>query len=77
MYPIDKISTSACKWNKWSTLGDDCKMTLPRIEGANYSAYKDNTLYRRVYSVLWGATYDFGWDTGFGGHMGVDIATAE
>lgn len=52
-------------------------MTLPRIEGANYSAYKDNTLYRRVYSVLWGATYDYGWDTGFGGHMGVDIATSE
>ena len=33
-------------------------------------------LYRRVYSVLWGATYDYGWDRGNGSHGGVDIATA-
>lgn len=43
-------------------------MPLPKIEGADYEKYKSNTLYRRVYSVLWGATYDYGWDSGFGTH---------
>ena len=31
---------------------------------------------RRVYSVLWGATYDYGWDMGLGSHLGVDIVTS-
>lgn len=44
-------------------------MDLPKIANADYSKYKNDTTYRRIYSVLWGATYDFGWDTGYGSHQ--------
>ncbi len=76
VYPFDKVSATSCKWNPWSSLGNDCKIDLPRISGANYSQFEKNQLYRRVYTVLWGATYDYGWDVGFGSHLGVDIATS-
>lgn len=62
VYPFDKISATSCKWNPWSSLSNDCKIDLPRISGANYSQFEKNQLYRRVYTVLWGATYDYGWD---------------
>ncbi len=75
-YPFEKISSPSCKWNAWSTLGDDCKIDFPKIAGARYSDYEKNSLYRRVYSVLWGSTYDYGWDLGNGSHLGVDIATS-
>ncbi|MDQ1344243.1 MAG: Peptidase protein [Patescibacteria group bacterium] len=77
VYPFDKIAATSCKWNSWSTLGDDCKIDLPKITGAEYSKFEKNQLYRRVYSVLYGATYDYGWDTGYGSHGGVDIATSD
>lgn len=76
VYPFDKISATSCKWNAWSTLGDDCKIDLPKITGAQYSKFENNQLYRRTYSVLYGSTYDYGWDTGYGSHGGVDIATS-
>jgi hypothetical protein len=43
-------------------------MTLPHILNADYVTYKNNTEYRRIYSVLWGSTYDYGWDVGYGSH---------
>lgn len=76
VYPFDKVSATSCKWNAWSTLGDDCKIDLPKITGAKYSEFEKNQQYRRIYTVLWGATYDYGWDAGLGSHEGVDIATS-
>lgn len=69
VYPLGQIAKSSCKRQAWSELGTDCKMDLPKIANADYSKYKNDTSYRRIYSVLWGATYDFGWDTGYGSHQ--------
>ncbi len=52
-------------------------MPLPKISGADYMKYKNDSSFRRIYTVLWGATYDYGWDVGLGSHLGVDIATSE
>lgn len=76
VYPFDTIAKPSCRFSAWSTLGDDCKMQIPRITAADYTNYKNNTEYRRIYSVLWWATYTYGWDSGYGSHAGVDIATA-
>jgi hypothetical protein len=76
VYPFEKIAAPSCKWNVWSTLSDDCKIDLPKIAGADYAKYEKNQTYRRIYSVLWGTTYDYGWDLGLGSHLGVDIATS-
>jgi hypothetical protein len=51
-------------------------MPLPRIANADYEKFKADSQYRRIYTVLWGATYDYGWDVGLGSHLGVDIATS-
>ncbi|MDD2891762.1 MAG: M23 family metallopeptidase [Candidatus Gracilibacteria bacterium] len=76
VYPLDQIAKPSCRFSTWGTLDNGCKMTLPRIEGADYVKYKNNTDYRRIYSVLWEATYDYGWDVGYGSHGGVDISTS-
>jgi murein DD-endopeptidase MepM/ murein hydrolase activator NlpD len=75
-YPFAEIAKSSCRKEVWSTLGPECKMPLPRINGGDYNKYAQDTAMRRVYSVLWGATYDYGWDTGNGSHIGVDIVTS-
>jgi murein DD-endopeptidase MepM/ murein hydrolase activator NlpD len=75
-YPFTEISKTNCRKEAWSTLGNECKMPLPRIMGADYGKYVQDTVMRRVYSVLWGATYDYGWDIGNGSHIGVDIVTS-
>ncbi len=77
-YPLKQVSkNSYCKlWHR-DFLAEDCKIDLPIIEGARYQDYKNNLLYRRVYTVLRGGTYQFGWDAGFWSHLGVDIATAQ
>ena len=68
VYPFDQIAKPNCRFSAWSTLDDGCKMALPHISGADYASYKNNKEYRRIYSVLWGATYTYGWDVGFGSH---------
>lgn len=50
-------------------------MQLPRIIDANYEVYRNNSTYRRVYTVLRGATYPGQRDQWAGSHKGVDIAT--
>jgi murein DD-endopeptidase MepM/ murein hydrolase activator NlpD len=52
-------------------------MSLPRIQNADYYAFKDSILHRSVYTILWGASYTYRWDYGLGGHPGVDIASAK
>ncbi len=78
-YPLQEISKQVveCKFTPWSEHDQDCKIPLPIIEGANYSTYKDNTTYRRAYSVLWWATYQWWWDVWYWWHWWVDIATAK
>ena len=76
VYPFAQIAVPSCRFSEWSTLGDDCRMSIPRIEGADYTRYSSNSMYRRIYTVLWEGTYDYGWDVGHGSHEGVDIATS-
>ncbi|MDD5376733.1 MAG: M23 family metallopeptidase [Candidatus Gracilibacteria bacterium] len=76
VYPLDQIAAPSCRFSTWASLGSDCKIPLPRIIGADYTKYKTDTMYRRIYSVLWEGTYDYGWDVGYGSHEGVDIATS-
>jgi len=75
-YPLKKVSKSSCRFTDWADHSDECKQDLPRIENADYQKYKDNKTYRLLYSVLWTATYDNGWDIWYGSHLWVDIATA-
>ncbi|MDR0283161.1 MAG: M23 family metallopeptidase [Candidatus Peribacteria bacterium] len=56
--------------------GDTCTFELPKIRNADYFSYRDDPLYRRVYSMLRLGTYFERWDVGIGSHQGVDIATA-
>ncbi|MDP2103653.1 MAG: M23 family metallopeptidase, partial [Candidatus Gracilibacteria bacterium] len=76
VYPFDMIAKPSCRFSAWGTLGGDCRMAMPRIEKADYTKYKEDKTYRRIYSVLYGSTYTYGWDVGYGSHLGVDIATA-
>lgn len=78
IYPLKTVSTFACRqqMKPWNELSADCKVALPIIKNANYDAYKDNTEYKNIYTVLWGATYGGQWDMDKGDHAGVDIATA-
>ncbi len=78
VYPIQEMSKVECRFQNFSTLGSDCKMQLPILKTSDYLKYKnDYNLYRRVYTILWGATYNYGWDIWNWGHQWVDIATAE
>lgn len=51
-YPIQQITINNCIPEQ-----ETCTMQLPRIIGANYDAYRNNSVYRRIYTVLRGATY--------------------
>lgn len=78
IYPIQEMSKVECRFQNFSTLSSECKMDLPILKTQDYTKYKnDYSLYRRVYTILWGATYNYGWDVGNGWHQWVDIATAE
>ncbi len=78
VYPIQEMSKVECRFQNFSTLWNDCKMDLPILKTSDYTKYKnDYNTYRRVYTILWGASYNYGWDVWNGGHQWVDIATAE
>ena len=77
IYPFDKVAAPKCRFSKWSSLSDDCKMTLPRISWADYTKFKDDKTLRKVYSILWWSTYNYGWDVWYWSHLWVDIATSE
>lgn len=81
VYPIQQISELECRFEKFSDLDSKCKRSLPILKTKDYEKYaKQDGGYNdftRIYTVLWGSSYKYGWDIGFGGHQGVDIATAE
>jgi hypothetical protein len=47
---------------------DSCKINLPIIHGANYSAYEDNSTYRSIYTTLRAAPYSDSWNQKLGAH---------
>ncbi len=80
VYPLKEISKLECRFQNFSDLGSNCKETLPVLKTKDYDKYvKQNggyNKYTRLYTVLWGASYKYGWDVGHGGHQWTDIATA-
>ncbi len=77
VYPISEMSKVECRFQNFSALSSDCKMDLPILKTSDYTKYKnDYDLYRRVYTILWATTYDYGWDVWNWWHQWVDIATA-
>ena len=81
IYPIKEISKLECRFQDFDTLASNCKTTLPILYSKDYNKYaKQNNWYNdftRIYTVLWGASYKYGWDVWSGGHQGTDIATAK
>jgi hypothetical protein len=78
-YPITQVSRPAdeCKSVHWDNMPDGCKIDLPKITWWNSSKYKNDDLYRLIYSDLWGGTYSDGWDTASGSSPGIDIVTSK
>ncbi|MDD2907327.1 MAG: M23 family metallopeptidase [Candidatus Gracilibacteria bacterium] len=81
IYPLKQISKLECRFTDFSELGSDCKQDLPILKTSDYTKYATQNGgyndFTRLYTVLWGSSYTYGWDVGNGGHMGVDIATAK
>lgn len=76
VYPFVQVAVPKCRFSAWSSLGDDCKMPIPKIINANYTAFKSDSNFRKIYSILWGSTYNYWWDVWNGSHPWVDIATS-
>lgn len=81
IYPLKEVSKLECRFDEFSTLSKDCKEQLPVLKTKDYKKYikKDwgYNSFTRLYTVLWGSSYKYGWDVWNGGHQWVDIATAK
>ena len=81
VYPLQEISKLECRFNDFDSLSSNCKQQLPILKTKDYSKYVSlNNWYNdytRLYTVLWGSSYKYGWDVWHGGHIGTDIATAK
>lgn len=81
IYPLKKISALECRFEDYDTLSGKCIQDFPILKTKDYNKYATQNggynNYTRIYTVLWGASYKYGWDVGSGGHQGTDIATAK
>ena len=81
IYPLKEISKLDCRFQEFDTLSSNCKQKLPILNTKDYNKYAQKNGwyndYTRLYTVLWGSSYKYGWDVWSGGHGGTDIATAE
>lgn len=77
IYPLNEISKPSCRFQDFEDLNSWCKQDLPILRTKNYEKLKDDYDYRRIYTVLWWATYDYAWDIGNWSHLWVDIATSK
>ncbi len=81
VYPLKEVSKLDCRFDDFDTLSSNCKQKLPILNTKDYKKFikKDGwyNLYTRLYTVLWGSSYKYGWDVGNGWHQWVDIATAK
>ncbi len=81
VYPLKEVSSLNCRYQKFSELSSDCKEDLQILHTRDYKKYAENSGwyndYTRRYTVLWWASYKYGWDQWNGWHMWTDIATSE
>ena len=81
IYPLKEVSKLDCRFTEFSKLSSDCKQNLPILNTKDYKKYA--TLnggyndYTRLYTMLWWASYKYGWDVGNWGHIWTDIATSK
>jgi len=70
VYPLKQISKLECRFEDYSTLSSGCKMDLPILKTKDYNTYTTKNGgyndFTRIYTVLWGASYKYGWDVGNG-----------
>ncbi len=81
VYPLKEISKLECRFEDFDKLSSNCKTTLPVLNTNDYNKYATLNWgyndYTRLYTVLWGSSYKYGWDVWNGWHQGTDIATAK
>lgn len=81
IFPLKEISKLECRFEKFELLWSECREQMPLIKSSDYERYATlngwYNKYTRLYTVLYGASYRYGWDVGMGWHHGIDIATAE
>lgn len=81
VYPLQEISKLECRFQDFDTLSSNCKQKLPVLKTKDYAKYASKNGgyndFTRLYTVLWWASYKYGWDVWHGGHIGTDIATAK
>ena len=81
VYPLKEISKLECRFQKFSDLWSNCKQDLPILNTKDYKKYGTQNGgyndYTRIYKVLWGSSYKYGWDVWYGWHQWTDIATAQ
>ena len=81
VYPLKEISKLECRFQNFHDLKSNCKQDLPILKTRDYKKYATkNGWYNdftRLYTVLWGSSYKYGWDVGNWGHIWTDIATAK
>jgi len=72
VYPLKEVSKLSCRYQDFKDLGSNCKQNLPILKSKDYAKYiKQNwgyNDYTRYYTVLWWASYKYGWDVWFWGH---------
>jgi len=80
VYPVKEVSTLECRYTEFDELSSKCKQKLPILKTKDYTKYiKKNwgyNEYTRYYTVLWGASYKYGWDVWFGWHQWTDITSS-
>jgi hypothetical protein len=66
VYPLKEISKLECRFEDFSKLSSNCKTTLPILKTGDYNKYATQNGgyndFTRLYTVLWGSSYKYGWD---------------
>ncbi len=79
--PLKTVAKLDCRFQDFEDLSSSCKETLPVLETENYKKYATLNWgyndYTRRYTVLFLASYKYGWDVWYGWHEWVDIATSK
>lgn len=75
-YPIKQVSTVECRTMYREEMTDNCKIPLPIIKNADYDAYSNSEIHKKIYTTLRAAPYSDSRNQEAGAHNGIDMATA-
>ncbi len=80
VYPLKTVSKLECRYDDYDELSKGCKQKLPILKTKDYKKYSSQNGwyndYTRFYTVLWWASYKYGWDVWYGWHGWTDIASS-